>query len=106
TESNRRATVIGEDQKRRARRPENSVIGNSVHNRAHAVLANTEADVAAARRFAGEIAAVLDVVQCRSVQIRTAANQNRHRPRDWLKGFAAGFAGRQLRVPWKLRNLR
>src|SRR6266849_9692705 len=74
-EANGRAAIIGEDKKRCARRAKDSVIGNAVHDRAHAVLANTKMDVATAGIVPREIAAVLDVIQGRSMQVGTAADK-------------------------------
>src|SRR2546421_12118971 len=74
SQTDRWPAVIGKDQKRRARRPEDSMIRNSIHDRAHAVLANTEMDVAASRGVTGEIAAIFDVIQRRSVEIRASAD--------------------------------
>src|SRR5258705_11083855 len=65
--------IISEDKKRRAGCTEHSVIGNAVHNGAHAVFANAEANVTALRRLARKIARVLDVVQGRSMQMGAAA---------------------------------
>ena len=45
---------------------------------------------------AGEIAAVFDVVQSRTVEIGTPADQQRHGLRDRLERFATGFARRQF----------
>src|ERR1700693_6262622 len=73
-QTDRWTAVIGKDKKRRTRCPEDSMIRNSVHDRAHAVFANTEMDVAAGWSVAGEIAAVLDVIQRRAVEIGTAAD--------------------------------
>jgi len=53
-----------------------------------------------------EIAAVLDVIHCRAVQIGTAADKQRHRLRNRLHYFAAGFARGQFRILGKIRNLR
>ena len=55
---------------------------------------------------AGEIAAVLDVIQCRSMQIGAAADEQRHRLRDRLQRFAPGFPGRDFRVFRKLGDFR
>src|ERR1700745_1244010 len=74
-EPNGRAAIIGKDSKGRAGCAEQSVIRDAVENRTHPVFANAEADVATARVIAIEIAAVLDVIHCRSVQIGAAAHQ-------------------------------
>ena len=105
-EPDRWPAVIGEDEKGRPGRTKNSVIRNPVHDRAHAVLANAEVNVATALRFAGEIAAVLDVVQRRSVKISAPTDEKRHRLGERLESVAAGFAGRDLCVSRKRRNLR
>ena len=67
---------------------------------------NSKPDIAPLRILASEIFAVLDVVQGRAVKIGAAAHEQRHRLRDRLQGFTARFAGRQLRVLGKFRNLR
>ena len=46
-ETDRRAHVIGEDQERRAERNGAAVRGEAVHDRAHAVLAHAEVQIAA-----------------------------------------------------------
>ena len=97
-EPNRGAAIIGENKKGRAGGAKNAVIRNAVHDRAHAVFANSEMDVAAVRIVAGEILAVLDVIQGRAVKIGAAADEKRHRLRERLQGFAPGFAGREFRV--------
>ena len=66
-EPDRSSAIIGKDHESGARGAENSMVGNSIHDRAHPVFADAEMNVAALWRFAGEIAAVLDVIQCRSV---------------------------------------
>ena len=81
------------------------MIRDAVENRAHPMLANTESDVAPARIVPREIAAVLDVVHRRSVQIGAAAHEQRHRLRDRLQHFAAGLARGQFRILWKVWNL-
>ena len=81
------------------------MIGNAVQDRAHAVLADPKANVAAFWVVAREILAVLDVVQCRSVQICAAAHKQRHSLRDRLQRFAARFARGQFRILRKFRNL-
>src|SRR6184192_669318 len=73
-ESDRCPAIIGKDHKRRARGAEKSVIGNTVHDRAHAVFADPETDVATTRGLARKIPAVLDVVQGRSMKIGAAAD--------------------------------
>ena len=45
-EADRRAAVVGEDEERRAARAEDTVRGDAVHDRTHAVLADAETDVA------------------------------------------------------------
>src|ERR1700726_3084334 len=105
-QTNRCPTVIGEDQKRRTRRPEDSMIRNSIHDRAHAVFPNTEMDVATGWSVTGEIPAILDVIQRRAVEIGAAADEKRHRFRNRLKRFASRLACRELRVLRKLRDLR
>ena len=82
------------------------MIRNPVQDRAHAVLANAEVNVATFRIVPREIAAVLDVVQCRSMQIGAAAHEQGHRLRDRLQRFTAGFARGQFRVFRKFWNLR
>src|SRR5438874_12765661 len=84
TKANRSAAIIGKDEKRRARGAENSVIRNAVHDRAHAVLANTKMDIAAFRSLTREIPAVLDVIQCRSLPIRAAPPGQALRLAAWL----------------------
>src|SRR5712692_7855120 len=74
-QSNRRAAIIGENGKRGARGAKKSVIRNTVENRAHAVLANAEANVAALWIVARKVLAILDVVQCRSVQVGAATHE-------------------------------
>ena len=77
-EPNSSAAIIGEHQEGCARSAEQPMIRNAVKNGAHAVLANAETEVASAEIIAIEIAAVLDVIHCRTVQIGTAADQQRH----------------------------
>ena len=69
------------------------------------MFANTEANVASAWILAREIAAILDVIHGRSVQIGAAAHQQRHRLRDWLQYLAASFSSGQFRVRRKLGDL-
>ena len=105
-ETDRGPAVIGENQKRRSRRAENSVIGNAVHDRAHGVFANSEMNVATCRRFPGKIVPILDVVQGRPMKIGAAADEKRHCLGERLEGVAAGFPGRDLRVLREFRDLR
>ena len=58
------------------------------------MFANAEADVTPARVVAIEIAAAVDVVHCRSVQIGTATHEQRHRLRNGLQYFPSGFSRR------------
>ena len=96
------AAIIGEDHKRCARCAEQSVIRDAIQNRAHPMFANAEPKVAAAGIVAREIATVLNVVHCRSVQIGAAAHEQRHCFRDRLQYFAAGFSSGEFRVRRKL----
>ena len=82
------------------------MIRDAVQDRAHAVFTNPEADVSPTGIIPVKIAAVLDVIHRRSVQIGAAAHQQRHRLRDRLQRFAAGLPRSQLRILRKLRNLR
>ncbi len=68
------------------------------------MLANAEVNVATFWIVAREIAAVLDVVQRRSVQIGAAAHEQGHRLRNRLQRFTTRFARGQFRVFGKLRN--
>ena len=54
------------------------MVRDAVEDRAHPVFANAETDVAPAGIITIEIAAVLDVIHSRTVQIGTAADQQRH----------------------------
>ena len=76
--------IIREDEKGCARCAEQSVIGDPVEDRTHPMFANAEPNVAPGGRIAPEVAAVLDVVHCRSVQIGAAADQQGHRLRNRL----------------------
>ncbi len=76
--------IIGKHRERGARRTKQSVIRDAVEDRAHTVLPNPEPNVAAAEIVAIKIAAVLDVIHCRSVQIGAAAHEQWHRLRDRL----------------------
>src|ERR1700716_1302542 len=67
------AAIVRENKKRRARSAEDTMIADAVHDRAHAVFANAEVNVTARIVVAGEIAATLDVVEGRTVQIGAAA---------------------------------
>ena len=60
-ESNSRAHVVTEDQERAAKYFATTVKGDSVHDRAHRVLANTERDVGPARRSRHGMVRTLDV---------------------------------------------
>ena len=104
-EPNGGATIISEDHERRAGGAEKSVIGNAVHDRAHAVLANPKANVSATGIVTREIPAVFDVVHCRSVEIGAPTHEQRHRLRDRLQCFTTCFARCQLRILRKFRNL-
>ena len=104
-EPNGSAAVIGKHREGRTRSAEQPVIRDAIENRAHAVLANAEPDVAAAGIVAIKIAAVLDVIHCRSMQVGAAAHEQRHRLRNRLQYFAASFARGQFRILRKLRNL-
>src|SRR5215471_20985620 len=77
-ESNSSAAIIGKDQERRTRSAEQPMIRDAVEDRAHAVLANAETDVAASEIVAIEITTILDVVHCRSVEIGAATHEQRH----------------------------
>ena len=103
-ESNRGPGIIGENKKGRTRGPENTVVGHAVQDCAHPMLADTETDVAAARIVTSEIAALLDVIHGRAIEIGAATDQIRHRFRDRLKHFATRFARRQLRIERKRRD--
>src|SRR4029077_4782731 len=85
TEPNSSAAIVGKYHERRARRAEQPMIRDAIQDCAHPMLANAEADVAAAGSVSCEIAAVLNVVHCRSVQIGAAADQQRHCFRNWLQ---------------------
>src|SRR6266481_6762869 len=102
-EPNGSTTIIGKHQEGRARSAEQPMIRDAVEDGTHAVLANAETDVSSAEIIAIKIAAVLDVIHGRTVQIGTAADQQRHRLCDWLQHFAAGFTRGQLRILGKVR---
>src|SRR5262245_11112953 len=74
-EPNSSAAIIGKHQEGRTRSAEQPMVRNAVKNRAHAVLANAETDVASPEIIAIEIAAVLDVIHGRTVQVGTAPDQ-------------------------------
>ena len=50
-ESDRRATIIGENKKCRAGSAKNAVIRNPIHDRAHAMFANAEVNIATVRDY-------------------------------------------------------
>src|ERR1700738_4116332 len=81
------------------------MIADAVYDRAHAVFANPEVDVTARIVVASEIAAALDVIEGRTVQIGAAAHAKRQRFREWLQHVPPGFARRELGIIWKRRNL-
>src|SRR5438094_7066229 len=83
-QSNGSTAIIGKHHEGRTRCAKQSVIRYAIQDCAHPMLANAEADVTATRSVPREIAAVLNVVHCRSVQIGAAADQQRHCLRDWL----------------------
>src|SRR5437899_13016891 len=66
--------IVGKHHDCCARCAKKSVIRDAVEDRAHPMFANAEADVAAARSVPPEIAAVLAVIRCRSVQLDAAAD--------------------------------
>ena len=103
-EPNRGTTIIGEDKKGRTGCAENPVVAHAVHDRTHAVLPDSEMNVAAFRLVTRKIASVLDVVQSRAVEIGAAADQKWHRRGQRLQNIAAGFARRNLRVARKFRD--
>src|SRR6266567_947427 len=72
-QADRGSAVISKNKERRARRAEHAVIRNPIHDCAHSVFADAEADVASAGIVPGEIATVLDIIQGRSMQIGAAA---------------------------------
>src|SRR5438093_7050090 len=94
-ESNRSAAIVSKNHKRRAGRAKHSMIRNAVQDRAHAVLANSEANIATTWTIAGEIATILDVIQGRSMQIGAAADEQRHGLYDPLQRFTPRFTRSQ-----------
>jgi hypothetical protein len=68
-ESNRGPHVVGEDEKRRAKREQAPVQRHAVEHRAHAVLANAEMHVATGVAARLEIAAVFEIRQRGRIQI-------------------------------------
>ena len=103
-ESDGRSCVIRKNEKSCAGRAKDPVIRDAVHDCAHAMLPNPETDVPAGGVVAGEITSAFDVIHGRPVEIGTSADQIRHRLRDWLQRFAAGFARREFGIAGKLRN--
>src|ERR1700674_2550213 len=74
-EPNRRPRVVGKAQEARSIRDETAVQRDTVKDRAHAVLANSEMWIAALELAALEISAVLDVGKGRLIEIGRAAEQ-------------------------------
>src|SRR5437879_5605702 len=74
-EPNGSAAIVGEHQEGRARSAEQSMIRDTIENRAHPMFANTEPNVATGGSVPREIAAVLDVIHGRSIEIGAAAHQ-------------------------------
>ena len=107
-EAERRAAVIGEHEERRAAGAEDAVRGDAVHDRAHAVLADAEADVAPRAMTRLEIVVaglqIADVVQGRAVQIRAATDQQRVLSGKRLQHVLTSLAGRDLAVGRELGN--
>ena len=82
------------------------MIADAVHDRAHAVFADAEVDVATRRVRSSKIAPVFDVIERGTVQVRAAADQEGHRLGKRLERFASGFAGREFGVVRESRDLR
>ena len=82
------------------------MIADAVQDRAHAVLADAEVDVATGWVRSRKIAPVLDVVERGTVQVSAPADQDRHRLGKRLECFASGFAGREFGVVRESRDLR
>src|SRR6266516_8008334 len=83
--------IVGKHHECCARCAKKSVIRDAVEDRAHPMFANAEADVAAAKSVPREVAAILDIIHFRAVEISAAAHQQWNRLRDRLQRFAAGL---------------
>ena len=107
-EADRGAAVVGEDQERGAARAEDAVRRDAVQDRAHAVLADAEADVAPGAVSGLEVVVagleVADVVERRAVEIGAAADEQRVLLGQRLEHVLAGLARRDLGVGGELRN--
>src|SRR4029079_10012165 len=73
-QTDRRPTGIRKNHERGPRCPENSVVPDPIHNRAHTMFANSETDISTLRCLAGEVASIPDVIQSRAMQICASAN--------------------------------
>src|ERR1700730_4274039 len=99
------AAIIREHQEGSSAWAKNIMSCDTVQDRAHAVLPDTEADVASASVTKLKIVGIFRVtyiVKRRTVEIRTAANQQRRDFGQRLKDLVSGFAGRQLAIDRKL----
>ena len=98
SETNRRPTIVGKDQKSGTGRLENAMVGNPVHNGTHPVLANPESDIATGPVLGIEVFVALNVVQSRSVQIGAAADHERQCLRHGLQNVTSRLAGRDFAI--------
>src|SRR6476659_6680510 len=103
-QSDRRAAIVSKNEEGSTRCPENSMIPNPIHDSAHAVFANPKMDISTFWFVPSEIASVFDVVQRRTVEIRAAANEERHSFRQGLQDVASSFSRRNFGLTRELRD--
>ena len=101
-----RARVVGEDEEGGDGRTEEAVVGETVGDRGHAVLADAEADVAAGTVGGVEVPVGRDVVEGRTVEVGAAPDEERQGGSDGLEGVAARGAGGELGVGRERRDFR
>ena len=105
-QTDRRTPVIAKDEERRSARPEDSIVGKSVENAAHGMLAYAKVKVATIAILCIEIPAILYVVERRPMQVGAARDDQRHRLRKRLQHIASGLARRNVCRGIELRNHR
>ena len=103
--AHRRTRVIGENEERRARGPEDPIIGDAIVDGRHAVLTNAVAEVAAGAVGAVKILVGRDIVQRRAVEVGAAGNQQRQFGGDGLEDIVARRARGEFGIGREERDL-
>src|SRR6476619_1225670 len=95
-QTDRRTSVIAEDQKCRSTWPEDTVVAKAVEDAAHGMLAYAEEQVAPTSILCIEVPAVFYVVERRPMEVGAAGDDERHRLSSRLQHLATSLTRRNV----------